>query len=230
MGPVDDDGAKALRALLRGDEVSQDTRQSWARYLLAAHHRDAYRLAEGDADATRIGHDVMARMRARFGTTRDEWRRLEQAIKWVDVPEMARGIVRGDMVRQMRNEQHLERLLGMRWYLVASPWELITSDRPLLRNSGRKSQELDTLSMALSPTVLFVATPPWEGESDDEIDEAIRTIVFIHNFLLLEAEPRRIYSRIELADAPGHRLRTFVDSELQRQDSARRDRDEPAQH
>lgn len=218
MQDVDDDGAAALQQIIKDPRgLSDAQRRAWVRFLNGIFERDPCQLAENDQVASRLAEDVLREMRAQFGKTEDNRQRLESALANLDSDEMARGFVRTEMVKAIRDDKVVDYMLGMRWNVIQVGFELITSDRPFLMNMGRSRQPLEVASIALSPSHLFTMVPPWPSEDEAEIDDLLKTIAVHHNLLLLAARPRCVYSCRELQDMEGVRLRSFVEHGLLRQ-------------
>jgi hypothetical protein len=82
---------------------------------------------------------------------------------------------------------------------------LITTDRPVLVNLGQERPGLETMTMPLRPTRLFVAYPSqWrnpDGSSINGVDELLKDVTFSHDLLLLnEQRCRFIYTSNKLDD------------------------------
>lgn len=212
---IDSDGAKALQQLIKDPSgLSDAQRRAWARFLNGIIERDPYHLAENDQIASRLAKDVLHEMRVQFGKTEEDRQRLESALAHLDSDEMARTLIRTEMVKAIRDDKVVDYMLGMRWTVLQVGFELITSDRPLLVNLGRSRQPLEVATIALSPSHLFTMVPPWPSEDEAEIDDLLKTLAVHHNFLLFAARPRCVYSCRELQDMEGVRLRSFVEHRM----------------
>ncbi|WP_437745821.1 DUF4238 domain-containing protein [Sorangium sp. So ce1504] len=222
MQDVDSDGAAALQQIIKDPRgLSDAQRRAWARFLNGILERDPYQLAENDQVASRLAEDVLREMRVQFRKTEEDRQRLESALVHIDSDEMARGVVRTEMVKSIRNDKVVDYMLGMRWNVLQVGFELITSDRPLLVNVGTSRQPLEVATIALSPSHLFTMAPPWPSEDEAEIDDLLKTLAVHHNILLLAARPHCVYSCRELQDMEGVRLRSFVEHRLLHQQRER---------
>jgi hypothetical protein len=210
FGPVDTGGATSLTDLLADCPILEPkTRKAWALFLNSLVHRHARDVQSRDAYSVQVADSVRANMLA---TSPGEGSRqhLDAVLSQLDLHGMARDAHRGVMVQKIRDVDSIAHLSALRWLTVAAPPNrpFITTDRPLLLNLGGGGP-VNFMTMALSPTRLFVGCPP-SWADDEELEDLARTLTHSQNFLLLRSNPQCVYSASKLVDEDGYRLRSAV--------------------
>ena len=121
---------------------------------------------------------------------------------------MARNLLREFMVNEIRDKEVIDYFKACSWLVTAVSPELLTSDAPLIVNGGHDKDSISSLSMALSPSRLFVmAHPKWTIDN-----ELLRLIAFSHNLTLVDGPGQFIYSQHPVEDGPVVRLRYAIDN------------------
>lgn len=219
MSPLDNAGAKALTCLLACEvgvvSVDADTRRAWARFLRSLMERHPAVIEERETLTLVHARQLVDEYRTRLGAVFDEVCR-----DGFDPEQEARNRVRTSMVQSIDDPTQLERLLKFEWRVFEPGATYITSDQPLLLNpgfAGHEPNDVYVMSIALSPRRLFVAYRRSWG-----IDPAMSGyLAFIaselHNMLVVDSQPRRLYSLGPIVDGNVARLRKMVDESFQRE-------------
>lgn len=218
MGPIDDAGAKVMAKLCRRDELTDEERTAWALFLNSLRYRHADEILEHDKAIPEV---LAQRM-----PTYPEPVRQAIANGDFDAVQMAKTAHRTVMVQEMRKPEAVSKLKAMRWHVVdvdpKAP--LLTTDRPLHVNLG-KGGTPEILTIALSPTLLFVAYPAeWETDPEmkKEVAETRENLAVAHDLTLMLEQPCEcIYTSRPLDDEmvigdKKFRLRTAAEAALKK--------------
>jgi hypothetical protein len=214
LAPIDDAAAVVLRKLNAEQEpnLSEEERAAWATFLNSMIERDPLVLREREALAPEFAKQVIERMRGRARSA-GSLARLDDTLDSLDCRAMSLNSVREQMVRGIRDEATVTALGNRGWVLlrVDDGTDLITSDAPLVINAGTNARPIEILTMALSPSRMFVLYPSWWSRDDHEFQEFLRLAVACHNLTLVDGPGRFLYARRRVEDAENVRLRTAVE-------------------
>lgn len=226
MSPIDGRAAPILRKLVDGNvNISSDERAAWGLFLNSLVHRHRDGILERDEQAPTAARQVLDGLLKRYEGDDDGRARVLDALRDVDLDQMAKTSHRTIMVHAIRNSDAVAAVAGLSWAVVTRDVPFITTDRPLIINLN-KGGEPALMTIALSPTKLFIAHSrdclDDEGNVNTEARELFRNLAFGHDLLLLSAQPcRYVYSSRQLDDtcvlgSKVIRLRTAVDEALAR--------------
>ncbi len=208
LSPIDGAAAGAHAALLaQPEELSIEAAQAWARFINSLLERTPDVLRERDRRAAVAAEQTVADAVARYPG-------LARSASRLRVVGVAKNLVRQHMLRATNDQAVIDYLMGCRWLVVESNFELITGDLPLVINGGLEAVDrpINWLSIALSPErLLIVHRPEWEP------DEAlIQGALVAHPLSVIGGRSTRVYSRSKLEDGPVLRLRTAAEASLGR--------------
>ena len=166
LSPLDNTASLVLGKLVDPHEppLSDDERRSWARFIVALHHRSPRQLEAEAASARDLGEQVRQEMLDRAPSSESRTR-VAEVFALMDEAKAAGRLVRESMVKGVECPKTTDILCGFTWrvFNVNSHVELVTSDRPLVINCGASPPPVNVLTISLSPTRLFVMhTPSFE--------------------------------------------------------------------
>ena len=200
MSRVDNDAANVLNKLRSGSVASltKGDRKAWALFLNSLLERTPDKLARNDEIARELATKVIEDAYSKFATTPISRERIDRALRNFDPTAAARNTVRAAMVKEIVADDFIAYVTNQSWCVIGAPngFEFITSDHPLIVNFGDVEQRpIHWMSIALSPTELFVAVP-----SSSPNTTPLEDIVLAHTFALLTGPSRFVYARAPVVD------------------------------
>ncbi len=208
LSPLDNLAAPILQRLVTGDALplAEDERTVWALFLNSLIERDPRLLRSREQQTPAIADELVESFVAR-GLDEESRERRREIIRGMDHRVMARNTLREHMVNSIRDKEVIDYFKRFSWRATTVHPALLTSDAPLIVNNGHSKEPIFTLSLALSPSRLFVAThPTWSVD-----DELLKLIAFSHNLLMIDGQ-RFLYSHTRIEDGSVVRLRFAVDN------------------
>ncbi len=207
LGPIDSNGAKALRALIDGppSQLSPEQQEFWATFVNSLLERHPQRIYGRDRIAEKLARERLDAIRQKFAPPPPGRPDVFEMVA-PHIESLARDMHRRHIANEMTNPRsigYLKSLEFTKFTLDAeSPLRFVTADNPVLVNGGQP-WPIDFLSIALGPRDLLFA---WNNREPLTDDETIRGLALIHNLqLFLQAE--YVFSQGPLVDLEGVRMR-----------------------
>lgn len=195
FGPLDDAAAIVHQKLITSgfSALAAEDRSVWAWFLKSLIERSPKRIREVEQSADLSG--TWADDFARLWPGRHPDAGAQAFFSRLDRAAMIRNTLLGEMVRQICDRPFIEGLQRMEWLTVDLPPgedHFLTGDTPLIFNGGVRESPIFALSIAISPTKLFVV-----HQKDEAFDrEWLGLLTYMHSVnIVLKAEKYVVSSR-----------------------------------
>jgi len=212
---IDCAGAAVLPKLIATPPrpLTRAERLSWATFVNSLFERRRDTVLSRLDEAPRIAAESAASVMARV--TPENRGRMAEALASFDVATASKNMVRELMVREIRDAEVNKYIAAADWTVfTATSCTFITTDAPLLINAGSSSAPFHVLTLALSPNKLFVMHPQSWKAQESSAPECIELLAFAHNFLLVQAGCRCVYSDLRITDDGPIHLRSLIETRL----------------
>jgi hypothetical protein len=204
---LDNDAAPVHRKLLNDDsELSGDERRTWAQFVYALYKRSPRVLREQREPARRVIQEVWSDL-IRTAPDADSQIRMREVKQLLDDQLAAEWFILENMVRAIKDPKVADGLCRLSWTLfkVNDGFRLLTGENALVINWGKTGPPVELLTLAPSPTSLFVMHPSsWTVDSNDAW-----CILQVHNFVVFQ-ESRLVVSDQQLQGPALDRLRSMA--------------------
>lgn len=190
---IDDNAARVHQKLIVSGlgDISEKDRYTWALFLNSLLERGPSRITQvEDADLSDL---LRAELMERWGHS--------EFLDKIDLHAMSKNAVRYVLVDRIKNGMISELLAKMKWAVVHIPIEgehFVTSDKPVLINTGQEGHPIHCVSLSISPNRLFIA----HTDSEEFDDEFIKILAITHNIIIMERAEKYVISSKRLDDGP----------------------------
>ena len=210
LSPIDNEAAPAVSTIVqRGpDQLSDEQRTAFARFLISLWERDPRRLREREASALPAVQDLKRQILTSRNTAESR-RRWEDVLDDMDLQAACRNTLREHMVREIEDPRVIDFLKRLAWKLVpVKDMELITADAPLVKSFGDSDAPFYRLTVTLGPNELLLLHEP-NSDVDQELPSKMAEA---HTLCLIKGNAQYLYSRVPIADGPILKTRSDVEA------------------
>lgn len=214
FGPIDNDAALAMRALIKHgpDALDAAQREKWGLFMSSLLQRHPRYVSERDVKAREIVQDMIAELGTRWGPPPPGRR---DVLASLDVERVARYSLRSHLVKNIRDPRLVKYLSELSAVTMTLPDDslatFITGDNPVVPNLGQPGP-IRYLTIALSPTVLLFCRNTKEPIDDDA---PVGSLIVAHNLLVIQ-QSEFVFSREPLIDGIPVRLRKCAQDALRK--------------
>ena len=212
FSPLDSAASIVHQKLLQSgiNSISHEERMTWSLFVNSLLSRSPEEIGKIQSIAMASVEDSLLALRqASPGWSSGQV--ASTVLERLDQPAAVRNLALNAAVSNILAEDNIQHICSMRWATVQIPQgqdHLLTSDRPLVINSGRDMQPIIMISLSLSPRLLLVMN----REDADPDENLLKTVAVVHNGLLIRQSARHLISRFELEDGYFFKYRRMIEA------------------
>lgn len=200
FGTIDSSASLVHKKFLSSgiNTLSSDDKVTWAVFMNSLIERSPDRINSFENASDDVFDKAFLKFQEQWGAS-DSWPKIKTLLESQNKNIAIRNAVLTGLIQYIIDKPFIQYLSQMVWQTVGLPEGLdhfVTSDIPVVINSGSEREPIYIMSIALSPTLLLIMHKDVQ-EFDQEV---IIKLAMLHNYFMAKLAKKYLISSRELKD------------------------------